>query len=332
MEENEDPKNCKALVWYRTQHERKFEEPEERRAAADGEGRRRKRGRKRREAEEGGEDEEGAVKKPGRKKKNRGDEGDEERKQKKQKKLKKQNEQGKRRPFQVVLDKEFSQLDPAQQANCVFACHSKRCVCNGQPKNDPGIPMRCVPATGGEALKRRIGACVRGVAFVHRGVRMYHSYWDTYAGDTMLLLAGISLRSQGQVKEGAERRFWQVASMFEARYQSWAACGAASADPEANTGDVLCLAEGLLAMKWMGVDIHSRPGLNSVWKGVKHALTDQVDVVDLFGFDPRDGMLPLTKKENCNNCTSPNEAGAFRCRYCGWILRFIQTRPKTPCQ
>eukprot|EP00961_Rhodomonas_salina_P039080 525421-Rhodomonas_salina.4 len=197
-----------------------------------------------------------------------------------------------------------------------------------------------------------------------------------------------------QSKEDAEKRFWRLASMYEARYlatlfrtvhfetayvrgrvpalaspydryQNWSSCGAAATDPEGNSGDVLCLAEGLLALRWMGVDIHSRAGrllracyamsgLQSVWDGVRQALAEQCEVcsypmllrhlryaptlssyaisamllcysptpsppcsypmllrhiryllgtsarqcpvIELFGFDPREGVLPVSSR------------------------------------
>uniref|UniRef100_A0A7S0EBI6 F5/8 type C domain-containing protein n=1 Tax=Hanusia phi TaxID=3032 RepID=A0A7S0EBI6_9CRYP len=204
----------------------------------------------------------------------------------------------------------------------VLACHTRRCLCHGKGP-DPSTRREAQAFIKGSAdlVPIRIAAALRGIGFLHRGVKSYHSKWDTYAGDTMLLLAGVALRSQGQTRREAEKRFWQIAAQYEARYQSWASCGAAALDPESNSGDVLGLAEGLLALKWMGLDIDAKEGLKSVWEGVKTALSEQCDTVELLGFDPRQERLPLTKRTNCNNCTSANDDTSTRCRYCGWFLR-----------
>ena len=205
--------------------------------------------------------------------------------------------------------------------------HSSRCLCHGiGPKSSDSYDIEATIAKGAsingkQGARERVASCLRALAFLHRGIKNYHPKWDTYAGDVMLLLAGVSLRSTGQIKVEAERRFWQVAQMFESKYQDWTMCGAAAAEPESHTGVVLCFAEGLVALRWMGVDVRARAGLRSVWDGVRAALSDQIDLVDLIGFDPRLGRLPLTRRGNCNNCTSENEEGRTRCKYCGWVLR-----------
>lgn len=56
---------------------------------------------------------------------------------------------------------------------------------------------------------------MRGLAFLHKGVRHQHDSWDVHVGDVMLLIASIALRSVGKVKEDAEKRFWHIAHMFE---------------------------------------------------------------------------------------------------------------------
>ncbi|EKX32552.1 hypothetical protein GUITHDRAFT_121262 [Guillardia theta CCMP2712] len=204
----------------------------------------------------------------------------------------------------------------------VLACHTRRCLCHGKgPDPSTRREAQAFIKGSGDLVPIRVASALRGIGFLHRGVKNYHSKWDTYAGDTMLLLAGVALRSQGPIKKEADKRFWQIAAQYEARYQSWASCGAAALDPESNSGDVLGLAEGLLALKWMGVDIDAKEGLKSVWDGVKTALSEQCDTVELLGFDPRQERLPLTKRTNCNNCTSANDDAATRCRYCGWFLR-----------
>ena len=75
------------------------------------------------------------------------------------------------------------------------------------------------------------------------------------------------------------------------------------------------LAEGLVALQLLGFDMSS-PELQPVRSFVKASLEAE-DVQEVVHFDPRCLELPLTRRDNCNNCTFDNPRHRGRCSQCG---------------
>ena len=86
--------------------------------------------------------------------------------------------------------------------------HSRRCLCNGKGPRftlDASYEIKCTSSKTSwlyskQGSKERSNSCLRALAFMHRGVKSYHCKWDLHAGDMMLMLSGLSLRSAGQIK------------------------------------------------------------------------------------------------------------------------------------